>query len=224
MHLAELGLLLHAIQHVGILLEGLERILDGVLDAEEGLIVRQVIFGVLVPIHELNGICDAHSSFLVAVFFEFGYTCLEVILGELPAETAQSIIARSVDLYIHRLHLSSPRIVFLLPQNVLNQLIFCNISAQLNHLAKPSGRLTFVVVEGLVDALTEHFEEEREFLYLLVVPLFIVICEVDFLEMFNLVLVHHCFVFIYRADSIDGCFSDILSGSFFIVDVCGYRR
>ena len=161
MHLDDFGLLLYLTQHLGILYFCLEGIFDSVIGASKGLVFRQVVLGVLVPTQVLVGIFDATFSFLEVVLLELGYTCLEVILGELPAEAPQCIKAESVDLSddfcIHLMHLSSPRIVFLLLQNVLNQLIIYNISAQLYRLAKPSGRLTFFVEEGLVDGLAEHF-------------------------------------------------------------------
>ena len=185
MHLDDFGLLPYLTQHLGILFFCLEGILEGVLGAGEGLVFRQVVLGVLVPTQVLNGILDARHTFLVVVLVELGYTCLKVILSELPAEAAQCVKARSIDRRVHLLHLLSPRIVLFRPQNMLDQLILCNKSAQFHRIAEPSGRLTFVVVEGRVDALDERFEEELEFLDLHVVKLLIFLCEVDFWELFN---------------------------------------
>ena len=113
LHLDEFGLLLQAKIHLEILRVGPEGIFVEVLDADEGLFLRQVVLGVFVPNQVLNGIRDKDSSLLVSAIFEFDYACLEVILGELPAELAQCIIARSVDLRINRLQLLSPLIVIL---------------------------------------------------------------------------------------------------------------
>ena len=56
-----------------------------------------MVNGVFVPTQVLSGISEACFSLLVSALFEFDYAYLEVIFGELPAELAQCIIARSVD-------------------------------------------------------------------------------------------------------------------------------
>ena len=160
LHLTELFLLLHPTQKSFILIGVLEGIVFGVIGADKGLVFLQVALGVIEPIQVLKCLFDAHFSFLVAALLELGYACLEVILGELPAETAHCIMARSVDLCIHLLHQLSPLIVLVLPQNILNQVILCNISAQLHYVVE--SRLNFVMVEGLVDALAERFEPVGE--------------------------------------------------------------
>ena len=61
-----------------------------------------MVNGVFVPTQVLNGIRVEDYSLHVLALFEFDYACLEVILGELPVELAQCIIARSVDQRINR--------------------------------------------------------------------------------------------------------------------------
>ena len=170
-HLDEFGLLPQATIHLRILCGGHEWIFDGVLDANEGLFLHQVVLGVFVPTQVLNGIRDEYSSLLVSTIFEFDYACFELILGELPAEAAHCIIARIIDLPIHRLHVLSPQIVLLRTPNILDQPILCSISAQLRHVSEPSVRLTFFLEEGLVDTLAERLKEVGEFLDLVIVPL-----------------------------------------------------
>ena len=151
-HLNEFGLLSQATIHLEILRLGPEGIFGEVLDADEGLFLRQVVLGVFVPTQALNCSRVAYSSLIVSAIFEFDYACLEVILGELPVELAHCIIARSVERRQNRLHVFISLIHILLPQYILDKLILCSISAQFRYFSEPSVRLTFVLGEGLADA------------------------------------------------------------------------
>ena len=79
----------------------------------------------------------------------------------------------------------NPLIHILLPHYILGKLIVSSISAQLRYFSEPNVRLTFVLEEGLVDALAARFELELEFLDLLFVLCFIVLRALEYWEVIN---------------------------------------
>ena len=70
MHLAELFVLLRVLLLIGIILEGLEEIVFGVIGAGEGLVFLQVDLGVIVLTQELKRRVDASFSLRVVALVE----------------------------------------------------------------------------------------------------------------------------------------------------------